>query len=102
MACSGYGYGAPQYGSSRQLQLVHARLPPMNLLCSDEQFGPQRPNVYGAAAQQLPSSTACVVRELTMASYVNGLLVASKQSDVDGKDFILGLSPDLSKVGMLG
>ena len=36
----------------------------MNLLCPDEQFSPQRPNAYGVAAQQLPSSTACVVREL--------------------------------------
>ena len=100
MGYVGYGYGPPQYGSydSGQLQLVHVRLPPLNLLHPDEQFGPQRPNAYGVAAQQLPNSTVCVVRELTTMLYVNGLLIASPQSDVDGKGFILGVSPDLSKI----
>lgn len=104
MGYSAYGYAGPQYGGmdSRQLQLVHVRLPPMNLLHPDEQFGPRRASVYGAAAQQSTNPSTYIVRDLTTSAYVDGLLVASQQSDVDGKDFILGLSPDLSKIGILG
>lgn len=100
-----YGY-APQYGSadSRQLHLLHVRLPPANLLHPDEQFRPQRManSAYGASQQAQQSMPTYIVKELTSASYVNGLLVAAQPSDVDGKDFILGISPDLSRTANLG
>lgn len=100
-----YGF-APQYGpvDTRQLHLLHVRLPPANLLHPDEQFHPQRMAnmAYGAQIQQQPSMPTCIVKELTSVSYIDGLLVAAQPSDVDGKDFILGISPDLSRTGNLG
>ncbi|THH08723.1 hypothetical protein EW145_g2498 [Phellinidium pouzarii] len=101
----GYGFGA-QYGAAepKQIHLVHVRLPPMNLLHPDEQFRPQRmsTSMYGAPSQPHPNPTACIVKDLTSASYVDGLLVASQPSDVDGKDFIFAISPDLTRIGSLG
>lgn len=99
-----YGYSG-QYGTldPKQLHLIHVRLPPMNLLHPDEHYRPQRAStLYGAASQPRPSPTACIMKDLTFSTYVNGLLVASHPSDVDGKDFILGIAPDLSRVGSLG
>ncbi|KAH8120271.1 nucleoporin [Phellopilus nigrolimitatus] len=102
----GYGYGVQTYGTAdpKQLHLVHVRLPPMNLFHPDEQFRPQRmsTSAYVVPPQSQPNPTACIVNNLTAASYIDGLLVASQPSDVDGKDFILGISPDLTRIGSLG
>ncbi|KAI5123612.1 hypothetical protein M0805_003428 [Coniferiporia weirii] len=101
----GYSYGT-QYGAAepRQLHLVHVRLPPTNLLHPDEQFRPQRmsTSMYGAPMQLQSNPTACIVKDLTTASYIDGLMVASQPSDVDGKDFLVGISPDLTRIGSLG
>lgn len=104
------GYGAygyvPQYGSleTRQLHLLHVRLPPANLLHPDEQLHAQHMSngTYGGSIHAPPTMPTCIVKEITNASYVDGLLVAAQPSDVDGKDFILGISPDLSRTGNLG
>ncbi|EJD04002.1 nucleoporin [Fomitiporia mediterranea MF3/22] len=99
----GYGYGV-QYGpvEPKQLHLIHVRLPPMNLVHPDEQLRPHAAPVYGTMPQTVPGSSPWIVKDLTAAAYVDGLLVAAQPSDVDGKDFILGISPDLSRIGSLG
>ncbi len=103
----GYGFGSGAYGLSsdgRQLQLVHVRLPPINLLHPDEQLQ-SRTRLPGAVRNQpsvpQPNGRSCVVSNLSASMYADGLLVAAQPSDVDGKDFILGISPDLSKIGSL-
>lgn len=107
----GYGYGT-SYGTSygatepKQLQVVHVRLPPMNLLHPDEQFAPQQQRT-GITSFLPPNGTQqqsppFIVKNLTTASYVDGLMVAAQPSDVDGKDFILAISPDLTRIGSLG
>ena len=100
----GYGYGAPSYADAKQLTLVHVRLPPSNLLHPDEQVNTQQRqpgNAYGVNPTQVNSRT-CSVANLTTSTYVDGILVTAQPSDVDGKDFLLGVVPDLSKVGVLG
>ena len=102
---SGYGYGSP-YGTSdpKHLQLLHVRLPPVNLPHPDEQLGPQhiQSSPYEPAAQNIPPPVPCVVKDLIAADYVDGILVASQPGDVEGKDFLLGITPDISKIGSLG
>ena len=101
---SSYSYGA-QYGSPNPkfLQLLHVRLPPMSLHHPDEQLSSQVPGtVYGSIPQTQSNPTQYVVKDLEKATYVDGILVASLVGDVDGKDFILGICPDLSRIGSLG
>ncbi|TDL28525.1 nucleoporin [Rickenella mellea] len=100
-----YGFGGSAYSSAdpKQLQLLHVRLPPPNLLHPDEQLQPQHriAHVPQAGVQQ-PNQPSCIVSGISTASYVDGLLVAAQPSDVDSKDFILGISPDLTKIASLG
>ncbi|KAL5535480.1 hypothetical protein ACEPAF_3574 [Sanghuangporus sanghuang] len=102
---SGYGYGSP-YGATdpKHLHLVHVRLPPMNLLHPDEQLRSQhiQLNPYGTVPQNIPAPAACFVKDLIAAAYTDGVLVASQPGDIEGKDFLLGITPDLSKIGTLG
>lgn len=105
----GYGFGGPSYGSAdpKQLQLIHVRLPPLNLLHPDEQMQSQMQRLptshnFGAPAPVQQNPKPCIVNNLSASAYVDGLLVAAQPSDVDGKDFILGISPDLTRVGTFG
>lgn len=105
----GYGFGGPSYGSSdpKHLQLLHVRLPPLNLLHPDEQMQPQSQrlqstHMFGTPAQAQQNPKPCIVNSLSASAYIDGLLVAAQPSDIDGKDFLLGISPDLTKVGSFG
>ncbi|KAH9937039.1 Non-repetitive/WGA-negative nucleoporin C-terminal-domain-containing protein [Fomitopsis serialis] len=83
--------------SSRPLQLMHVRLPPSNLLHPDEQSNPYRP------LPPPPSiSRPYIVSALENSCYDVGLTVAAQPGDVDGTDFVLCMSPDLTRIGSLG
>ncbi|KAF7290087.1 Nucleoporin [Mycena chlorophos] len=80
----GFGYSSYVSGSatgSRQLYLVHVRLPPPNLIHPDEHTQPYRqPN-------------SC---------YVDGVTIAAQPGDADATDYILCMSPDLTQIGATG
>ncbi|KAJ6621663.1 nucleoporin [Mycena sp. CBHHK59/15] len=100
-----YGGASSQQLGSRTLQLVHVRLPPSNLLHPDEQAHPYRPPVtsYGAShAPAPPPSRAYIISGLESSCYVDGLTIAAQPGDTDGTDYILCMSPDLTRIGSLG
>jgi nuclear pore complex protein Nup155 len=100
-ASYGYSYGGLGAGSSgsRQLQLVHVRLPPPNLFHPDEQSAPYRSY---RGEQPSTASRPYTVTGLESSCYVAGLTVAAQKGDTDGADFLLCLSPDLTQIGTLG
>ncbi|TFY65154.1 hypothetical protein EVJ58_g2157 [Rhodofomes roseus] len=102
-----YGFasasGAPT--SSRPLQLMHVRLPPANLLHPDEQSNPYRPSASNYGMSQAPPPSASrpyIVSSLENSCYDAGLTVAAQPGDVDGTDFVLCMSPDVTRIGTLG
>jgi nuclear pore complex protein Nup155 len=103
-----YSYSAAGSGTSaghRPLQLIHVRLPPPNLLHPDEHAAAYRPPVlaYGAAPPVLqPPSRPYTVSALEHSCYLEGLTIAAQPGDTDGTDFILCMSPDLTRIGSLG
>ncbi|KAJ6604576.1 nucleoporin [Mycena vulgaris] len=100
-----YGGASTQASGSRTLQLMHVRLPPPNLLHPDEQAHPYRPPVasYGAShAPPPPPSRPYIVSALESSCYVDGLTIAAQPGDTDGTDYILCMSPDLTRIGTLG
>ncbi|KAJ7783706.1 nucleoporin [Mycena maculata] len=100
-----YGGASNQASGSRTLQLTHVRLPPLNLLHPDEQTHPYRPPVtsYGAShAPPPPTSRPYIVSALESSCYVDGLTIAAQPGDTDGTDYILCMSPDLTRIGTLG
>ena len=105
MSGYGYTYGGPSGSSQRILQLTHVRLPPSNLLHPDEQaltFPPALPG-YGAAAPQSEHvSRPFVIKDLDNSCYEAGLVVSAQPGDTEGTDFILCLSPDLTRIGSFG
>ncbi|CCM05199.1 uncharacterized protein FIBRA_07408 [Fibroporia radiculosa] len=101
----GFMVGGGAQSAIRPLQLTHVRLPPPNLLHPDEQSGPHRPTTTGysiAQASQQLTSRPYVVSNLENSCYDAGLLVAAEPADVDGTDYVLCISPDLTRVGSLG
>lgn len=106
---SGYNYayglsGGTSSGLQRPLALTHVRLPPPNLLHPDEQTQPFASSLsgYGSAHQVGSASRPYILKHLDNSCYEAGLLVASHPGDTDGTDFILCLSPDLTRVGSFG
>lgn len=104
---SGYNYytAGSSTGGQRPLQLVHVRLPPASLLHPDEQAQPFPPALpgYGAHPGQTEHAPRpFIVKELDNSCYDAGLLIAAQPGDTDGTDFILCLSPDLTKLGSFG
>lgn len=101
----GYGYslGSSSGNSLRPLQLVHVRLPPLNLIHPDEQAKLYRPTApsYGNPQAQT-TSRPYIVSSLDNSSYADGLTVATQPGDTDGTDYILCLAPDLTRIGNLG
>ncbi|KAI0094802.1 nucleoporin [Irpex rosettiformis] len=104
-----YGYGssgAPSSGGTqRPLQLIHVRIPPANLRHPDEQSNPC-PNAapaYGAPSPRPEQvSQTFTIKALESSSYDAGLYIAAQVGDVDGTDYVLCLSPDLTRIGTLG
>lgn len=108
---AGYSYGYSLGGGSssgqsqRPLQLIHVRLPPSNLLHPDEQSTPYTNPVAGYGApppQPEQAARSFVVKGLESVTYDAGLTIAAQAGDVDGADYILCLSPDLTRIGSLG
>nr|GAT44113.1 nucleoporin [Mycena chlorophos] len=102
----GFGYSSYVSGSatgSRQLYLVHVRLPPPNLIHPDEHVQPYRPPVpaYGATAPP-PVSRPYILSTLENSCYVDGLTIAAQPGDADATDYILCMSPDLTRIGAIG
>jgi nuclear pore complex protein Nup155 len=89
----------------RPLQLVHVRLPPNNLLHPDEQSNPYLSSGSGYASrhpQTLPTSRPYVLSGLESSVHAAGLTIAAHPGDTEGTDFLLCMSPDLTRVGALG
>jgi nuclear pore complex protein Nup155 len=98
-----YG-GMSSQGGSRPLHLIHVRLPPINLPHPDELLSTYRSQapVYGATqAPQAPTPRPYVVSALENSCYVEGLAIAAQPGDADGTDFVLCMSPDLTRIGSL-
>ncbi|KAG7450597.1 nucleoporin [Guyanagaster necrorhizus] len=99
-----YGGYSSTSGGVRPLQLLHVRLPPTDLSHPDEQEPTSRQPV--ATYNTAPTLTQQQVRMFTFTAldvscYVDGLTVAAQETDVDGKDFLLCMSPDLTRIGNL-
>lgn len=91
---------------SRSLQLSHVRLPPSNLIHPDEQENPHRPpapvNSFGSVQGQPPrQSRPYIVSSIDNSCYVDGLTVSAQPGDVDTVDYLLCMSPDLTRIGSL-
>ncbi|EKM61129.1 uncharacterized protein PHACADRAFT_24346 [Phanerochaete carnosa HHB-10118-sp] len=101
-----YNYTASSStGGQRPLQLVHVRLPPASLLHPDELaqlFPPTLPGYGAHPGQTEHNPRPFIIKDLDNSCYDAGLLVAAQPGDTDGTDFILCLSPDLTKVGSFG
>lgn len=109
-ASYGYNYS---YGSSststaghRPLTLIHVRLPPATLIHPDEQKNAYRPTVAptygGAQAPSQPTFRPYIISAIENSCYSEGLLVAAQEGDVADRDFLLCISPDLTRIGSLG
>jgi nuclear pore complex protein Nup155 len=89
----------------RPLQLVHVRLPPVDLLHPDEQSNPYFSGGAGYATrhpQAPPTSRPYILSELENSVHATGLTIAAHPGDTDGTDFVLCVSPDLTRIGVLG
>ncbi|PPQ62740.1 hypothetical protein CVT24_000434 [Panaeolus cyanescens] len=102
----GYSYGTNSVGGGlRPIQLVHVRLPPMNLIHPDEQKTTYRAPAHSYASPQNhlpPTSRPYIASSLDNSCYNDGLLLAAQPGDVDGTDYVLCLSPDLTRIGNIG
>ncbi|KAF7970509.1 hypothetical protein HWV62_23741 [Athelia sp. TMB] len=106
----GYNYSYGNTSSTtgaRQLTLTHVRLPPANLIHPDEQKNPYRPPVtpgYGALSHSAapPTSRPYIISAIDNSCYSDGLLVAAQEGDIADRDFLLCVSPDLTRIGTLG
>ena len=97
--------GGGNAAGQRPLQLIHVRLPPPNLLHPDEHAATYHPPVlaYGAAQPVLqPPARPYIASSLEHSCYFEGLTIAAQPGDTDGTDFILAMSPDLTRIGSLG
>ena len=97
-------YGTASAGSSsslRPLNLVHVRLPPSSLLHPDEQ-PPQIAPYNAPQSPQVPQLRHYVVTMLDSSCYSEGVIVCAQPGDSDGFDYILCVSPDLTRIGALG
>lgn len=104
-ASTGYysygGMGSSAPSGTRQLQLIHVRLPPSNLLHPDEQSAPYRSAGYGSGQPPPPTSRPFIVSGLESSCYSAGLTIAAQKGDTDGTDFLLCMAPDLTRIGSL-
>ncbi|EPQ60591.1 nucleoporin [Gloeophyllum trabeum ATCC 11539] len=105
---AGYGYSFNVMNSSssipghRPLQLVHVRLPPVNLLHPDDGLFTASALASGQPPPQ-PAYPPYVVSRIENVCYTSGLTIAAEPGDgMDGNDFILCMAPDLTKIGELG
>lgn len=106
----GYNHSYGNSGSSaggRPLTLIHVRLPPANLIHPDEQKNPYRPPVtsgYGGLTHTAPQPTSrpYIISAIDNSCYSEGLLVAAQEGDIADRDFLLCVSPDLTRIGSLG
>ncbi|KAF8846309.1 nucleoporin [Paxillus ammoniavirescens] len=91
----------------RPLQLVHVRLPPPNLFHPDELARPSyRPASTSYSSTRLapapPPSRPFIVSGLENSCYRDGLTISAQPGDTDGTDFLLCMSPDLTRIGAFG
>jgi nuclear pore complex protein Nup155 len=105
-----YSYGSntttSASGGQRPLTLIHVRLPPVNLIHPDEQKNTYRPTVAptygGAQVPPQPTSRPYIISAIENSCYSEGLVVAAQEGDVADRDFLLCMSPDLTRIGSLG
>ncbi|KIJ68529.1 hypothetical protein HYDPIDRAFT_82110 [Hydnomerulius pinastri MD-312] len=93
-------------GAVRPLQLVHVRLPPPNLYHPDELSRPSYRPASSYSSTRLapapPPSRPFIVSGLENSCYLDGLTISAQPGDTDGTDFLLCMSPDLTRIGTLG
>ncbi|KAG6818004.1 hypothetical protein H0H87_009159 [Tephrocybe sp. NHM501043] len=101
-----YSYGpSTTTGYIRPLQLLHVRLPPTNLVHPDAlaQQAKPTPTLHAVPKVQTQASPRPFhTFEFLWSSYFRGMTVASHPGDKDGNDYILCMSPDLSRIGSIG
>ncbi|KAI0313508.1 nucleoporin [Amylostereum chailletii] len=102
-AFSYYSAGGSEPRGHRPLQLIHVRLLPPNLLHPDEQSSPYhaRSTSYPPSNQPAPppTSRSYPLTSLENTVYYDGLTIAAQPGDTEGTDFILCMSPDLTRIG---
>ncbi|KAG6851190.1 hypothetical protein H0H93_015200 [Arthromyces matolae] len=102
----GYSYGSSMNTAhARPVQLVHVRLPPSNLIHPDAlaQQTKQPPSIYGVTQPQTqPPPRAFNATEFDCAEHYRGMIVMSHPGDRDGNDYVLCMSPDLTRFGPIG
>ncbi|KNZ78533.1 putative nucleoporin [Termitomyces sp. J132] len=90
---------------TRPIQLLHVRLPPANLIHPDtlKQQSRPTPSFYGVPQSQSQSPPRPFhTVEFLFSNYYRGMTVASHPGDRDGNDYILCMSPDLTRIGSIG
>ncbi|KAG6898064.1 hypothetical protein C0992_006542 [Termitomyces sp. T32_za158] len=90
---------------TRPIQLLHVRLPPANLIHPDALTRQVRPTpgLYGVPQSQVqPAPRPFHTAEFLCSNYYRGMTVASHPGDRDGNDYILCMSPDLTRIGSIG
>lgn len=99
-----YSYATSSSLSSgpRQLQLLHIRLPPSGVFHPDEKnaFSRNPVSTYASmgAAQKQPRFT---VSNLDVSFYLDGLTIAAQRGDSEDRDYLLCMSPDVTRIGNL-
>jgi nuclear pore complex protein Nup155 len=97
-----YSYAANAATGPRQLQLSHIRLPPAGIFHPDEKAAFSRNPISSYASiganQKQPKFT---VSNLDVSCYIDGLTIAAQRGDSEDRDFLLCMSPDLTRIGNL-
>ncbi|KAI0033421.1 nucleoporin [Vararia minispora EC-137] len=86
----------------RQLQLIHVRLPPSNLLHPDEQSQGYVAPRSSYASHAPHSSRPYVLSSIERSWYSEGIMLAAQLDETGDKSHIFGVVPDLPRIGTFG
>jgi nuclear pore complex protein Nup155 len=95
------GYGGYSYGSSssggRSLQLTHVRLPPTELTLPED-----APGIRSGLTTGQPSGHIFSMSGIENFCYSLGVTIACQPGDTESRDYVLCMSPDLTRIGSFG
>ena len=97
---SAFGVGSANKAFSAQLLLLHVRFPPSELIHPDERSTRTR-TVDCSATDAAKRSSPYVMNNLSISVCIGDLCLVAQSSDTDGRDFLMGISPDLRKLSLI-